>query len=154
MQIRPLMKKTLNQFFAFALPLSALLAAGQGLPTRTAIELNQLQGYWEGKGAGGKCSITITGNSLHYQAGTNWHQTIFTLSPGTDPQQLHATIKDSWPPAKDAIGQVVHAIIKIEHGTLTLATFDISQEPPKTFDDLTDKYVVNKKENPKPPKTK
>ena len=154
------MKKALNQLLwgAFALSLSALLAAGQSAPTRTAIEPNRLQGYWEGEGAGGKCSITITGNSLHYRAGTNWHETTFTLPAGTDPQQLHATIKDSWPPAKDSIGQVVHAIIKIEDGTLTLAAFDISQGPPKTFDDVTSKYVVKqvqpKKENAKPPKAK
>ena len=53
---------------------------------------------------------------------------------------------------------MVHAIIKIEDGILTLAAFDISQGPPKTFDDVTSKYVVKqvqpKKENAKPPKTK
>ena len=28
---------------------------------QTAAELKPLQGYWEGEGAGGKCSIAITG---------------------------------------------------------------------------------------------
>jgi len=154
------MNKALNQFVwgAFALSLTALLAAGQSTPRRSAIELNHLQGYWEGEGAGGKCSITITGNSLLYRAGTNWHKTTFTLPAGTDPQQLHATIKDSWPPSKDAIGQVVPAIIKIEDGTLTLAAYNMSEEPPKTFADATTKYVVKqvqpKKENAKPSETK
>ena len=155
------MKKALSGQFlwgAFALSLAALLTAGQCTPTRTAVELNRLQGYWEGEGAGGKCSITITGNSLHYRAGTNWHKTTFTLLAGTDPQQLHATIIDSWPPSKDSIGTVVPAIIRIEDGTLTLAAYNISEEPPKTFDDATTKYVVKqvqpKKEHANPPKTK
>jgi uncharacterized protein (TIGR03067 family) len=143
---------------AFALSLATLLAAGQSTPTRTAVELNRLQGYWEGAGAGGKCSITITGNSLHYRAGTNWHETTFRLPASTDPQQLHATIKDCWPPSKDAIGKVVFAIFKIEDGTLTLAAYDMSDEPPKTFASATSRYVVKKvqpqKKNAEPPKTK
>jgi hypothetical protein len=141
------MKKALNGQFlwgAFALSLAALLTAGQSTPTRTAVELNRLQGYWEGEGAGGKCSITITGNSLHYRAGTNWHETTFILPANTDPQQLHATIKDCWPPSKDAIGKVVFAIFKIEDGTLTLAEDDMSDEPPKTFHSATSRYVVKK----------
>src|SRR5262245_57614914 len=63
-------------------------------PPPTVAELEPLQGYWEGEGAGGKCSMTITGNSLHYRAGTNWFETTFILPPGTDPRQLHATIRD------------------------------------------------------------
>ncbi len=143
---------------AFALSLAALLAAGQSTPTRTARELDRLQGYWEGEGEGGKCSITITGNSLHYRAGTNWYETTFTLPASTDPQQLHATIKECWPPSKDAIGKVVFAIFKIEDGTLTLAAYDTSDEPPKTFASATSRYVVKKiqpqKKNAVPPGTK
>ena len=155
------MKKALSGQFlwgAFALSLGALLTAGQSTPTRTAVELNRLQGYWEGEGAGGKCSITITGNSLHYRAGTNWHETTFVLPANTDPQQLHATIKDCWPPSKDAIGKVVFAIFKIEDGTLTLAAYDMSDEPPKTFASATSRYVVKKvqpqKKKAEPPKAK
>ena len=156
------MKKALNNHLllaAFALPFTAFFAVAQLTPTRPAIDQNRLQGYWEGEGAGGKCSITIKDNTLHYRAGTNWHQTTFTLPAGTNPQQLHATIKDSWPPAKDSIGTVVHAIIKLEDSTLTMALFDESQELlPKSFDELTTKYVVkkvqHKKENANPPKTK
>lgn len=143
---------------AFAFSLAVLLTAGQSTPPRAAIDLDGLQGHWEGEGAGGKCSITITGNSLHYRAGTNWHKTTFTLPPGTDPQQLHATIVDAWPPSKDSIGQVVPAIIKIEDGTLTLAAYNISEDAPKTFDDLPNKYIVKqvqpKKEKAEPPKAK
>ena len=121
-----------------------------------AAELKPLQGYWEGEGAGGKCSITITGNSLRYRAGTNWHETTFVLPANTDPQQLHATIKDCWPPSKDAIGKVVFAIFKIEDGTLTLAEDDMSDKPPKTFASATSRYVVKKvqpqKKNAEPPK--
>src|SRR5260370_1603815 len=55
------------------------------LAAPTAAELKPLQGYWEGEGAGGKCSITITGNSLLYPAGTNWFETTFTLPSGHNP---------------------------------------------------------------------
>ena len=126
------------------------------MPTPIAAELEPLQGYWEGEGAGGKCSITITGNSLHYRAGTKWWKTTFTLPPGTDPQQLHATITDSSPPT-NGIGQVVFAIFKIEDGIFTLAV-DRPGEPPKDFSSATSRYVVKKvesqKKNAEPPKTK
>ena len=116
---------------ALGILLFALSTGVLGQPLRPGIALDRLQGYWEGDGAGGKCSITIKDNSLHYRAGTNWWKTTFTLPAGTDPQQLHATIKDSSPPT-NGIGQVVFAIFKIEDGTLTLEV-DMSDEPPKTF---------------------
>ena len=126
---------------ALALSLAALFTACQSMPTRTAAELKPLQGYWEGEGAGGKCSITITGNSLRYCAGTNWWSTTFTLPAGTDPKQLHATINDSSPPA-NGIGQVVYAIFMIEDEALTLAVNDTSDEPPKTFASASSRYVL------------
>ena len=149
---------------ALALSLAALFTACPSTPAQTAAEpgtptpiaagLKPLQGYWEGEGAGGKCSITITGNSLHYRAGTNWWKTTFTLPAGTDPQQLHATIKDSSPPT-NGIGKVVFALCKIEDGTLTLAEYDGSDEPPKTFANASSRYSVKKvrpqKENVQPP---
>lgn len=146
-KIRQLMKRALNGQFlwgVFALSLAALLATCQSTPTRTAVELDRLQGYWEGEGAGGKCSITITGNSLHYRAGMTWYETTFTLPVGTDPKQLRATIKDSGP-LKDAIGMVVFVIFKIEDGTLTLTTYGPSDEPPKAFNG-NNLYVVKKVE--------
>ena len=153
------MKKPTNSqslLGALALSLAALFTACQSKPAQLAAELKPLQGYWEGEGAGGKCSITITGNSLHYRAGTNWWKTTFTLPAGTDPQQLHATIKDSSPPT-NGIGQLVFAIFKIEDGTLTLAVGG-PDEPPKTFADATSRYVVKKvqpqKQNAEPPNTK
>ena len=113
-------------------------------PPPTAAELKPLQGYWEGEGAGGKCSITITGNSLHFYARTDfWYETTFALPAGTDPQQLHATIKDSSPPTND-IGQVVFAIFKIEDGALTLAVDDMSHQPPKTFPGALSRYNLKK----------
>jgi hypothetical protein len=138
----------------FAVSLS-VVACGQRLAPQPT-ELNRLQGYWEGDGAGGKCSITIKDDSLFYRAGTNWWKTTFTLPAGTNPQQLHATIKDSLPPSKDSVGTVVYAIIKIEGDTLTLALFDKPEEPLKTFEDAATKYVVKKtppkKEEDKAPK--
>jgi hypothetical protein len=62
----------------------------------TAVELQLLQGTWEGVVVGGesheKITITITGNSLHFHRDTNfWFETTITLPAGTDPKQLHAT---------------------------------------------------------------
>ena len=103
-----------------------------------------LQGYWEGEGPPGKISITITGNSLHYVAGTDsWFETTFTLPAGTAPRQLHATIKDSSPPTS-GIGDVVIAIFKIEDGTLTLAVDDGSDAPPTSFADASSRYILKK----------
>jgi hypothetical protein len=155
------MKKATNGQFllgAMALSLAALFTACQSTPTRTAVDLKRLQGHWEGDGAAGKCSITITGNSLHFHARTNfWYETTFTLPAGADPQQLHATIKDSSPPT-NGVGQVVFAIFKIEDGTLTLAVDDMSHEPPKTFPGASSRYNVKKvqpqKKNTEPPKAK
>jgi hypothetical protein len=137
---------------ALALSLAALFtacpstpaqtAAEPSTPTPIAAELKPLQGYWEGEGAGGKCSITIRGHSLHYRVGTNWYKTTFTLPAGTDPQQLHATIKDSSPPA-NGIGKVVFAIVKIED-TLTLAEDDMSDKPPEVFSSASSRYVLKK----------
>ena len=91
-----------------------------------------------GAEADGKITIKITGNSLHFHRDTNfWFETTFTLPAGTDPKQLHATIKDCPDNAKDSIGKVVLAIFKIEDGTLTLAgirTPDSAPEPPINFD--------------------
>jgi hypothetical protein len=151
------MKKSPNHPFAFGaltLSLAALFTAcpskatqpgaGSSTPTPLAEELKPLQGHWEGEGAGGECSITIEGNSLHYRNSAGWFKTTFTLPAGAGPRQLHATIKECSPPSKDAIGKVVFAIFKIEGGTLTLAEFDGSDKPPESFDSAASRYIVKK----------
>ena len=113
-------------------------------PTQATAELDRLQGHWEGDGAGGECTISITGTSLHYRAGTSWYQTTFALASGTHPRQLHATIKDCGP-SKDAIGEVVLAIYKLDQGKLYLRTYSESEGPPKSFDSR-NQYIVEKVE--------
>jgi|SRR5678815_152810 uncharacterized protein (TIGR03067 family) len=136
-------------------------------PKQTAAEQKRLQGKWEGvmvgQEKGDKITITITGNSLHFHRDTNfWFETTFTLPAGTDPKQLHATIKDC--ADKDSIGKVVFAIFKIEDGTLTLAgirTPDSAPEPPVDFDSeetMSGRFELRKvqpqKKNTQPPKTR
>lgn len=157
---------------------SFIATAGEQLTTKakcvvnqpTNAELQLLQGTWEGAVVGdnshGKITITITGNSLHFQRDTNfWFATTITLPAGTDPKQLYATIKGCPPSQADSIGKVVGAIFKIEDGTLTLATggSDSSPEgPPKSFEATEDKgltrYELRKvqphKQNSEPPKSK
>ena len=154
-QIRGFMKKAPSHpFLLGALALLALFAGCSskptpsatepGTPTPIAEELKPLQGYWEGDGAGGKCSITITGNSLYYRNSSSMYKATFTLPAGTDPHQLQATIKDVSPPSSNAIGRVVFAIFKIEDGTLTLAEDDMSDKPPKTFASASSRYNLKK----------
>ena len=142
---------------ALALSSAVLFAAGQSVTTRDA-ELKRLQGYWEGEGAGGKCSITIEGDSLHYRSAKDWFKTTFKLPENTEPRQLHATIKDSNPPT-NSIGTVVTAIYKIEDGILTISAVDLSEKPSaETFEKPDNRYIVKKVQPPKgnaePPKSK
>lgn len=128
----------------------------------TAVELQLLQGTWEGVLVGDKAkiTITITGNSLHFHRDTNfWFETTITLPAGKDPKQLHANIKGCPPSQADSIGQVVRAFFKIEDGTLTLATIgDDAEETPKGFEAAGTRYELRKvqpqKKNTEPPKTK
>ena len=151
--------------------------AGEQLATKakcvvnqpTNAELELLQGTWEGAVVGNKyekITITITGNSLHFNRDTNfWFETTITLPAGKDPKQLHATIKGCPPSQADSIGKVVGAIFKIEDGTLTLATGGGDSSPegtPKSFEAPEDKgltrYELRKvqphKKNTQPPKSK
>ena len=130
----------------------------------TAVELQPLQGTWEGALVGDeshqKITITITGNSLHFHRDTNfWFETTITLPAGKDPKQLHATIKGCPPSQADSVGKVVRAFFKIEDGTLTLATIgDDAEETLKSFEAAGNRYELRKvqpqKKNTQPPKTK
>ena len=130
----------------------------------TAVELQLLQGTWEGVLVGDnehqKITITITGNSFHFHRDTNfWFETTITLPAGKDPKQLHATIKGCPPSQGDSIGKVVRAFFKIEDGTLTLATLgDNAEETPNGFEAAPNRYELRKvqpqKKNTQPPKTK
>jgi len=133
----------------------------------TAVELQLLQGTWEGVTVGdeshGKITITIIGNSFHFHRDTNfWFETTIILPAGREPKELHATIKNSSPPT-NGIGQVVKAFFKIEDGTLTLATIgDDAEGTPKSFEAAEDqgrtryelRKILPQKKNAEPPKTK
>lgn len=81
-----------------------------------------------------KITVTVTGHSFHFHRDTNfWFETTIALPLGTNPQQLHATIKDCPPPQSSSLGKVVVAIFKIEDGALTLATGG-PDEAPKNFE--------------------
>jgi len=139
-------------------------ANGKCVAQPIAAELKPLQGTWEGTEAGERSSrenvtITITGNSFHFHRDTNfWFDTTIVLPAGTNPKQLHATIKGGPPSQADSIGQVVVAIFKIEGGTLTLATGNGDGEAPKSFEAAPNRYELRKvqpqKKNTESPKTK
>ena len=143
-------------------PLTANAKCAADQPT--AVELQLLQGTWEGVLVGDnthqKITITITGHSLHFHRDTNfWFETTITLPAGKDPKQLHATIKGGPPSQGVSIGQVVRAFFKIEDGTLTLATIgDDAEETPKGFEAAGTRYELRKvqpqKKKTQPPKTR
>jgi uncharacterized protein (TIGR03067 family) len=131
-----------------------------------AAELQLLQGTWEGvreeadagEKSTEKITITITGSSFHFHRDTNfWFETTISLPPGTEPKQLHATIKNCPPAQADSIGKVVGAIYKVEDGTLTLADYVLPGEPPKSFAAAMSRYVMKKLQpagkSAEPPKT-
>jgi uncharacterized protein (TIGR03067 family) len=131
------------------------------------VDLQLLQGAWEGVQVGDKAhqkiTITITGHSLHFHRDANfWFETTVALPAGTDPKQLHATIKEGPPSQGVSTGQVVRAFFKIESGTLTLVTIgDDPEETPKSFEATKDqgtRYELRKvqpqKKMTQPPKTK
>ncbi len=98
-----------------------------------APEPHPLQGYWEGDGDSGTVSMTIAGDSLYFYARPDFqYDTTFTLAPGTDPPELHATILDS-PRTSGSAGELVIAIYEFEEGTLHIAAVDKSDGA--SFDD-------------------
>src|SRR5688572_16019442 len=140
------MNMTLKGAFAFAvvallMPCLLLCLKAGGAPhppaasPPVASELQLLQGTWEGAMVGDeshqKITITITNNSFHFHRDKNfWFETTITLPAGTDPKQLHATIKGCPSSQASSIGEVVRAFFKIEDGTLTLAAIGGAEETP------------------------
>jgi uncharacterized protein (TIGR03067 family) len=165
------LKKSLGSTALSLLLPCLLLGLQAGCTTNqpTPSELQRLQGTWEGVMVGkekdGKITIKITGNSLHFHRDSNfWFETTITLPAGTDPKQLHATIKHSAAP-EDSNGKVVLAIFKIEDGTLTLAgvrTPDSEDGLPKSFENIKEtmsgrfelRKVQGQKKNTELPKSK
>lgn len=136
---------------SFLLP-SCLLAQSFApkLAPSHPVELRSLQGSWVGgtlsqETPGGpysrsaeKLTVTIKGSSFHFHRDTNfWFSTTIALPTGTQPQQLHATIRTNAPSqGTNAIGKVVVALVKVEGETLTLATSgDGSDDAPTGFED-------------------
>lgn len=114
----------------------------------TDSELQRLQGTWQGVVVGdqsdAKYTVTITGNSLHFHRDAKfWFATTITLPAGTDPRQLHATIRDAAPGQESSVGEVVVALYKIEDGKLTLAPMSGGDEgTPKSFEAAEEKGLT------------
>ncbi len=104
----------------------------------------------------GSLTITVTGNSLHFNRDTNfWFETTFTLPIGTDPKQLHATINKCAPGQDSSVGEVVVAIYKIEDGTLTLAPIGEGDDAtPKSFEAIEERGLTRYKLQKAQPQTK
>ena len=115
----------------------------------TAAELRPLQGTWEQVLREGSLAravkITIKDDSFRFFRDDDfWFETTIALPAGTEPKQLHATIKNTTKAQAESIGKVVGAIYKIEDDVLTLLAYDIEEDPPEEFEEHTNLYVVKK----------
>lgn len=115
-----------------ALVIITIFSGCKSSPTKISGELGLLQGHWEGKGAGGDCSITISGDALEYHAGEVWYKATIKLITNTHPKQLHATIIDCGQ-HKESIGDTVYVLYKLEDESLILTTFGDIDDPPLNF---------------------
>lgn len=135
------------------------------LRSQPVAESQPLQGSWEGvevgRESGGKCTITIDGDSIRFQGSNKdeWYKAKFALDLKSEPKQLRATITDCG--FRDYVGKVAVAIFKVEEKTLTLVGHEPGvSDTPKTFEgDNSSRSFVFKKvqpqtENSKVSKTK
>ena len=120
--------------------LLAVLQAGCDSRPSAPTPLQQLQGTWSGVVANepskARYTIRIAGDSFHFHRDTNfWFETTIQLPPGTEPQQLLATIRKSAPGQENSLNKSVFAIFKIEADTLILAARgDGGDDVPTSFD--------------------
>ena len=138
------MTNTIKRTFAvaFLIFLTCALIRAQDAPAPAqpaAAQSELLQGAWEGVEVGrealGKATMTITGNTLHFQGAIKeeWYKATFTLPAGTNPRQLAATITECSQP--DFVGKPALAIFRIEDGKLTLSGYKPGvSEAPKSFE--------------------
>lgn len=119
-----------------------LLQVACSAPAAVDSELHdRLQGYWEGQNPSGDYSITIAGDSLFYYARPDFQfDTTFTLPAGTDPQQLHAEFHG------ENEGEIVHALVKIEDGILSLAVNENADGTPVSFELASSHYDLHRAE--------
>lgn len=152
------MKETVLQSIwssAWILFLAGSLACQSALPARMSGDLERLQGDWKGRGPGGECWVTISGNSLLFEARSDfWFETTFTLPPGAEHPQLHATITGS-PPGQAEVGTVVVALFKVEGDSLSLGVLEDFEEPPtgpiaSEWEDTIDRYDLARIPSPDP----
>jgi uncharacterized protein (TIGR03067 family) len=138
------MKRIMNSLLAAA----AILTVG--CSTLHKSDFSALQGTWKGyeasHPANATAHITFSGNTLDYQ-GVNANDRCkgtFTLREDTNPKQLVGVLTDC--PETQYVGKTVHAIYKLEAGTLTLT----GNEPgnpavPTSFEEADARKFVFKK---------
>ena len=128
--------------------LPPLAASSAERPAPTPI-VQRLQGTWEGVVVGDKSetkyTIKIDGSSFYFHRDTNfWFETSIALPRNTNPQQLHATIKNCAKGQESSIGKVVVALVKVDGETLTLvAKGDGSEDLPQSLESTDDKGLTH-----------
>lgn len=130
--------------------LSGAAIAISGCSTLQKSDTATLQGTWKGSDTAhpsdGVCSLTFSKNTVDFQSAEkdDWAKGIFTLREDTNPKQLIGTIVAA--PDPRAVGQTMHAIYRLEGGTLTIAGGPPgSQDAPPSFDSPGVRLLVLKK---------
>lgn len=113
-------------------------------------QLQALQGAWEGIGlhnpAKQKITVMILGDLLYFHRDENfWFKTNFTLTAGTDPQQLKTNIMAS--SDEGIVDEEVIAIYKIEDGKMTLVTIADAEDVSITSFETTGPHYELRKVN-------
>ena len=99
--------------------------AAQESPAAPKANASAYEGVWKGREVTadheGPASLTLTSQTLEFHGpdAGDWVKGTYTLREDTNPKQLIGTITES--DASDIIGKKIHAIYKIENGTLTIA---------------------------------
>ncbi len=123
----------------FSLVSIAVLLGALGCSTLHKSDSVTLQGTWQGREIGGKtegpCYLAVSGTNAEYRgADTNeWNKGTFSLRQDTNPRQIvFLSTACSYAPC---IGQTIHAIYRIEAGTLKLTANEPgSPDVPSAFD--------------------
>jgi uncharacterized protein (TIGR03067 family) len=117
----------------------AVLLVASGCSTPPKSDSAILQGKWQGREIGGEiagaCRLTVAGTYAEFHgADTNeWYKGVFSLWEAANPREIGCLITACSDPS--SVGKTIHAIYRIEAGTVVLAVNEPGNpEVPADFD--------------------
>jgi uncharacterized protein (TIGR03067 family) len=152
----------MKKLFLISVSIAALFASGcstpsQDNPAHAPSETpappktiaTVFEGSWKGRdvtpGNEGPVSLIVSGLNLEFHGAEpdDWLKGTFTLHEDTNPKQLVGVVTDG--ASADNIGKKIHAIYKIEDGTLTITGGGLDDSGfPSSFDATGTRQLVFK----------